>query len=221
MGTAIGQILGVAVGVAISPIPIIATILMLFSNRAKSNSVAFLVGWIFGLVAVATVILRVGFEGSDGTSDVTGWIKAAIGVVFLLLAVKQWRDRPREGEEPPMPTWMASIDGFTAVKSFGLAALLSGVNPKNLGLTIAAASSIGAAGLTGSEEAVVVAVYVLIASCTLMVPVIGYLVAGDRMRPALDAMKAWLLANDATVMSVLFVVLGAKLLGDGISVLAS
>jgi len=221
VGTAIGQILGVAVGVAISPIPIIATILMLFSNRAKSNSVAFLVGWIFGLVAVATVILRVGFEGSDGTSDVTGWIKAAIGVVFLLLAVKQWRDRPREGEEPPMPTWMASIDGFTAVKSFGLAALLSGVNPKNLGLTIAAASSIGAAGLTGSEEAVVVAVYVLIASCTLMVPVIGYLVAGDRMRPALDAMKAWLLANDATVMSVLFVVLGAKLLGDGISVLAS
>jgi len=221
VGTAIGQILGVAVGVAISPIPIIATILMLFSNRAKSNSVAFLVGWIFGLVAVATVILRVGFEGSDGTSDVTGWIKAAIGVVFLLLAVKQWRDRPREGEEPPMPTWMASIDRFTAVKSFGLAALLSGVNPKNLGLTIAAASSIGAAGLTGSEEAVVVAVYVLIASCTLMVPVIGYLVAGDRMRPALDAMKAWLLANDATVMSVLFVVLGAKLLGDGISVLAS
>jgi threonine/homoserine/homoserine lactone efflux protein len=221
MGAAIGQILGLAVGVAISPIPIIATILMLFSNRAKSNSVAFLVGWIFGLVVVATVVLMIGFEGSDGTRDAAGWIKAIIGVLFLLLAVKQWRSRPHDGEEPPMPAWMASIDDFTAVKSFGLAALLSGVNPKNLGLTVAAASSIGAAGLTGSDEAIVVVVYVLIASCTLMVPVVGYLIAGDRMRPALDSMKAWLLTNNSAVMAVLFVVLGAKLLGDGISILAS
>ena len=220
MGAAIGQILGLAVGVAISPVPIIATILMLFSNRAKSNSVAFLVGWIFGLVAVATVVLLAGVEGSDGTSDATGWIKAAIGVLFLLLAVKQWRARPHDGDEPPMPAWMASIDDFTAVKSFGLAALLSGVNPKNLGLTIAAASSIGAAGLTGSEEAVVVIVYVLIASCTLMVPVVGYLIAGDRMRPTLDSMKAWLLANNGVVMAVLFAVLGAKVLGDGIAIVA-
>ena len=221
MGAAIGQILGLAVGVAISPVPIIATILMLFSNRAKSNSVAFLVGWIFGLVAVATVVLLAGVEGSDGTSDATGWIKVVIGVVFLLLAVKQWRARPHDGDEPPMPAWMASIDEFTAIKSFGFGALLSGVNPKNLGLTIAAASSIGASGLTGSDEAAVVAVYVLIASCTLMVPVVGYLVAGDRMRPTLDSMKAWLLANNATVMAVLFLVLGAKVLGDGISILTA
>jgi len=221
MGAAIGQILGLAVGVAISPVPIIATILMLFSNRAKSNSVAFLVGWIVGLVAVATIVLLIRFEGSDGTSDVSGWIKTIIGVLFLLLAVKQYRGRPHDGEEPPMPAWMASIDDFTAVKSFGLGALLSGVNPKNLGLTIAAASSIGAAGLTGGEEAVVVIVYVLIASCTLMVPVVGYLIAGDRMRPTLDSMKAWMLVNNAVVMAVLFVVLGAKVLGDGISILTA
>ena len=221
MGAAIGQILGLAVGVAISPVPIIATILMLFSNRAKSNSVAFLLGWIVGLVAVATIVLLIGFEGSDGSSDVAGWVKVVIGVVFLLLAVKQWRNRPHDGEQPPMPAWMASIDDFTAVKSFGLAALLSGVNPKNLALRIAAGSSVGAAGLTGTEEAVVVIVYVLIASCTLMVPVVGYLIAGDRMRPTLDSMKAWLLVNNGVVMAVLFAVLGAKVLGDGISILTS
>ena len=63
--------------------------------------------------------------------------------------------------------------------------------------------------------------YVLIASSTLMVPVVGYLVAGDRMRPALDSMKAWLLVNNTAVMGVLCAVLGAKVLGDGISVLAA
>ena len=34
-------------------------------------------------------------------------------------------------------------------------------------------------------------------------------------------MKAWLLVNNSVVMAVLFVVLGAKVLGDGISMLAS
>ncbi len=114
---------------------------------------------------------------------------------------------------------MTSIDEFTAVKAFGMAVLLSAINPKNLGLTIAAAASIGSVGLDGGEEVVVVAVYVLLASITLIVPVIGYLAARAKMTPVLDSMKAWLLANNATVMTVLFAVLGAKVLGDGITVL--
>jgi hypothetical protein len=218
MGEAIGAILGFAVGVAISPVPIIAVILMLFSRRAASNGVAFLVGWLLGLTVVSIVVLAIGVEASEGDAG-GGWTKVVIGVLFLALAVKQWRDRPQPGEEPPMPKWMASIDEFTAPKAFGMAVLLSAVNPKNLGLTIAAAATIGAAGLDAGQDAVVVGVYVLLASVTLIVPVVGYLAARERMTPTLDAMKAWLLVNNATVMAVLFLVLGAKVLGDGIVVL--
>lgn len=221
MGQAIGQILGFAVGVAISPVPLIALILMLFSKSAKSNSVAFLVGWLVGLTVVSVVVLAIGLEGSNGDSDSGGWVKVVIGLLLLALALKQWRDRPSAGEEPEMPKWMASIDEFSAVKSFGIAVLLSAVNPKNLGLTIAAAATIGAVGLSTTDEAVVVAVYVVIASITLIVPVVGYLIAGERVAPVLDTMKAWLLANNATVMMVLFAVLGAKVLGDGITLLSS
>jgi len=216
MGQAIGGILGFAVGVAVSPVPVIALILMLFSQRAGSNSVSFLVGWLAGLTAVSVVVLVIGLEGSDGESDSGGWLKVVIGVLFLALAVKQWRSRPRGDEEPQMPAWMASIDQFTAVKAFGTAVLLSAVNPKNLGLTLAAATTIGRAGLGVGEEAVAVTVYVLLASVTLIVPVVGYAVAREQMTPVLDSMKSWLLANNATVMAVLFLVLGAKVLGDGI-----
>lgn len=219
MGQAIGQVLGLAVGVAISPVPIIALILMLFSKRAAANSLSFLIGWLVGLTAAATIVLLIGIDDGGDDTDSGGWVKLVIGLVFLALAVKQWRSRPVDGDEPVMPAWMASIDEFTAVKAFGMAVLLSGVNPKNLGLTIAAAAAIGSFGLGGSEEAVVVAVYVLIASVTLIVPVVGYLAARDRMTPVLDTMKAWLLANNATVMAVLFAVLGAKVLGDGITIL--
>ncbi len=41
MGNALGSILTLAIGVAISPVPIIAVILMLFSQRARSNGTAF------------------------------------------------------------------------------------------------------------------------------------------------------------------------------------
>jgi len=45
MGQGVSAILTFAVGVAISPVPIIAVILMLFSQRARVNGPMFLVGW--------------------------------------------------------------------------------------------------------------------------------------------------------------------------------
>jgi hypothetical protein len=45
MGRAVKQVLPFAIGVAISPIPIIAVILMLFSNRANVNGPVFLLRW--------------------------------------------------------------------------------------------------------------------------------------------------------------------------------
>lgn len=221
MGAAIGSILGEAIGVAISPIPIIAVILMLFTKSAKANSVALLVGWVAGLALVGAVVLATGLASSDGSpSDASGVIKVLLGLLFLALAVKQWKGRPREGVEPEVPKWMAAIDDLTAAKAFGIGVLLSAVNPKNLGLTIAAAVTIGSSGLSSSNEYVVLAVYVLIASLTIAVPVILGLVLGAKAQPALIEMKTWLLANNATIMTVLLAVIGAKVLGDGISMLA-
>lgn len=216
MFDAIGQVLGLAVGVAISPVPIIAVILMLFSVKASSNSVAFGVGWLIGVAGAVAIGLAIGI-GSSGDDDAGGWVQVVIGLLFLVLAVKQWRDRPVPGEEPEMPKWMAAIDDLTAPKALGLGFVLAGPNPKNLGLSLAAASAIGSVGLETSDEFVVAAVYVLIASVTILVPVIGFLVARDAMTPWLDKFKIWLMANNATVMAVLFVLLGAKVLGTGIS----
>ncbi|MCK0113576.1 GAP family protein [Ornithinimicrobium sp. F0845] len=220
MGEAIGGVLGFAVGVAISPVPIIAVILMLFSARAAGNGLSFLLGWVGGLALISAVVLAIGLESGDEDSG-GGIVKVVIGVLFLFLALKQWRGRPAEGEEPAMPAWMAKIDEFTPIKALGLALLLSSVNPKNLGLTIAAASTIGGVGLAVAQEVVAVGLYVILASLTIIVPVVSYLVAREAMTPALDSMKGWLTAHNATVMAILFLVLGAKVLGDGIVLLSS
>jgi hypothetical protein len=54
---AVGGLLPSAVGVALSPVPIIAVILMLATPRARSTGSAFAIGWVAGLVVVSVIVL--------------------------------------------------------------------------------------------------------------------------------------------------------------------
>jgi heme/copper-type cytochrome/quinol oxidase subunit 4 len=220
MGNVLGDILPQAIGVAISPLPIIAVILMLFSKRARSNGLAFMFGWIIALTVVGGVVLVLANAGkisAGGTPSTLAYLfKLLVGLLFLFLAYRNWQKRPKPGEEPQMPPWMASIDSVTAGKSFGLAALLAGVNPKNLGLTLAAALTISQSGLSGAQPWVALIVFVLLASLSVAGPVLYYLAAGASAEKTLTDVKVWLIANNGTVMFVLFLILGAKLVGSGL-----
>ena len=219
MGPTIGAILPMAIGVAISPVPIIAVILMLFTPRARTNGPAFAAGWVLALLVVGGIVLALSEAGDIATestpSDLAYTVKLLLGALLLLGAARQWGSRPKEGEEPEMPNWMATIDTFTPGKSFGLGALLAGVNPKNLALTIAAAVSIGQANLGGAEPILALLAFVVIGSLTVAGPVLYFLLAGASAERALTSGKTWLVANNHAVMSVLFVVFGAVLIGQG------
>jgi hypothetical protein len=224
MGAAIGDVLGLAAGVAVSPLPIVAMILLLATPRGRANGSLFAVGWLAGLAGLGTLVLALAgpADASSGGEPAawTGWLKLVLGVLALLLAVRQWRGRPAAGAEPEMPKWMASLDRMRPGGALGLGALLSAVNPKNGGLTIAAAASIAAAGLAGGSQAVVLAVFVLVGSLGVLAPLVVDLAAGDRAARTLDTWKIWAADHNAAVMAVLFVIFGFKLVGDGIAVLS-
>ncbi|HEX3207222.1 MAG TPA: GAP family protein, partial [Propionibacteriaceae bacterium] len=221
VGSVIGEILPLAVGIAISPIPIIAAILMLLSPKAKTTSIGFLLGWLAGIV-IAIVLFTVlssvlPQQDASGSSPVAGAIKIILGVLLLFLAAKQWRGRPAEGEHAAMPKWMSAIDSMTAAKGLGLGFLLSAVNPKNLLLAISAGLIIGGANLSLGDTTVVIVVFVLLAGCTVLVPVIGYLIASARMAGPLDSLRGWLVDNNATIMAILLLVIGVAVIGKGIA----
>ena len=136
IGPSIADVLPLAVGVLVSPLPITAIILMLFSPRARSNGPAFLLGWIVGLGVVSAIVYAVSngadVSGSSGASDSTSIAKMVLGGVLVLMGFRHWRKRPAPGTTAPMPKWMAAIDSITPVKAFGLAVALSVLNPKNL-----------------------------------------------------------------------------------------
>ena len=103
MTQAIGDLLPSAFGVALSPVPIIAVILMLATPKARTNGPAFALGWVAGLTVVSVVVLVVanGADDSGSTaSDAVNWLKLVLGILFLAMAGKQWTSRPRAGDAP-------------------------------------------------------------------------------------------------------------------------
>jgi threonine/homoserine/homoserine lactone efflux protein len=221
MADAIGQVLSLGVGVALSPVPIIAVVLMLSTRRARVNGPMFVLGWIVGLGVVGAIVL-VAAGGADASDDAepatwVGILEIVLGLLLALVAVRQWRGRPRAGEGAGLPKWMRTIDTFTPGRSAGIAVALSAINPKNLLLTVGAAAAIAQTGAETGEQAVALAVFVLVGTLGPGAPVAIYFALGDRARSMLEGLKAWMGAHNAAIMAVLCLVIGAKLIGDGIS----
>ncbi|MHC2999552.1 GAP family protein [Microbacterium sp. HJ5] len=220
MNNTFGAVLPLALGIAVSPIPIIAAILMLLSPRARVTSIGFLLGWIGGIIIAVTVFTVLASvipsSAPDAARPIQGVVRIVLGALLLLLALRQWRGRPRAGQSPTMPKWMAAIDKITFPVAIGLGFLLSAVNPKNLLMAAGAGVDIGTADLDLGSIILVIAIFTAIAASTVLVPVIGYLLAANRLRTPLDALRGWLEKENAVIMAVLLLVIGVVLIGKGI-----
>jgi hypothetical protein len=185
------------------------------------NGPAFLVGWLAGLTLVGVVVFLVANRlGANEDGEPATWVdvlKLVLGLLLLLVGLRQWRGRPRGGEEAATPKWMDSVEHFTPAKSAGAAVVLSAANPKNLVLAVAAAAEIAQLGVSTGDEAVAYAVFVLVGTVGVAVPVVMYFALGDRAAPLLGELRAWMGRNNALIMALLCLVIGAKVIGDAIS----
>jgi threonine/homoserine/homoserine lactone efflux protein len=194
MGAVIADILPLSIGVAISVMGIVAVILMLFTQHARSTSLGFLIGWILGVsvVTIVVVFLSGSIQQATGTSESTmyGIVHLLLGILLIYAAFRNRKKRPAPGEEAPAPKWMNSIDTFTAGKALGLAVLLSAVNPKNLALLVAAGVAIGSAGLDTTQLIIALVIFIVLACCSIAAPVIVFWVMGDKATPMLNSWKS-------------------------------
>lgn len=220
MNQVIGDILPLALGVAISPIPIIAAILMLLSPRARGTSLGFLAGWVVGIAVAVTVFTLLASvipeQDPEASKPVAGTIKILLGLLLLFLALRQWQGRPKPGETAALPKWMEAIGEMTAARAFLLAFALAAINPKNLIMAAGAGVLIGSAGEGVGGSTVAIAVFTVLAASSVAIPVVAYLLASERMSAPLESLRRWLVDHNAAVMAVLLLVIGVVMIGKGI-----
>src|SRR4029453_3239092 len=221
MGIAIGELLPLAVAIAISITTIITTVLMLLSPKAKSRTVGLLVGCVVGVGgAVAVFALLAGLlptQDSGGASPAAAVIKMVVGVLLVVLALRQGRGRQARGDRAELPKWMAEVDSMMPGKALVIGLLLSAVVPKNLLLALSAGLIVGEAGLSVGEASVVIVVFTAIATSTVAVPVVAHLVSPTRMRGPFERLREWLVENNVAIMVVLLLVIGVVMIGNGIA----
>ena len=153
-------------------------------------------------------------QDSGGSSLAASVIKIVVGVLLVVLALRQWRERPANGDRAELPKWMAGVDSIMPGKALLLGLLLSAVVPKNLLLALSAGLIVGEAGFSGGQAAVVIVLFTAIATSTVAVPVVAHLVASARMRGPFERLREWLVENNVAIMVVLLLVIGVVMIGN-------
>lgn len=216
MGSAIGAMLGPAIGLAVNPLPIIAVIRLLTAPSGRAGGFAFALGWTVPIAAVSAVLVGVGGArtGSE-PARWTFWLQLAIGLLFLVLALQQWRSRRRPGSEPQPSKVLAKLDGLSPAKAAGIAVLLA-ANPKNLALLASGAESIAANAADTRSRIVAVVLFVVLASLAVLIPVGVSVLGGDKSAATLSSWKDWLDEHTAAIVMTILLVLGFVFIGEAL-----
>jgi hypothetical protein len=220
VATAIGSTLPLAFGVALNPIAIVVAIVMLGTATARWTGIAFTIGWVLGLTILLSLIAWVIQDrvsnADQSPTTLLSLGRVGLGVILILAAFPTWRGRALPGEQSDPPRWMGLLTQTGGVRAMGIGLFLSMVSLKNLALLAAAASLLGQAGLGARGLVVAVAVFVVISSIGILVPLLVHLVGGAGGAAMLNTWQGWLSLHAGRITAIVMALLGANLLFSGI-----
>jgi len=221
--SAAAHLIPYAVLATMSPLGFAATITVMRSGRLKA--IGFALGVVLGQLLACAVLVAVGAiatpDRSQSHQTVEGLLEIGLAIVLLSYALLVHR-RPETARRPSNGRSKAALERLQRVHvvTASVVGLLFGIGgPKRLVLTALASASIAASGITGSNEAALIVWYGLLATLLVWLPVLGYLLLGDRAVATLDAAVEWLARHRRPATVYVLVVVGAALLVNGVLLL--
>jgi threonine/homoserine/homoserine lactone efflux protein len=206
-----------ALGVALSPLPLLAMLLVLGGRRPVAHGAAFWAAWTIG-VAAATIAFVLLAEVSGATDDDPRAIavaEIAIGALFLVFAARLVLSGRGERSDA-VPSWLQALDRSGGRRAALIGLVLSGANPKNLALTLAAAIAIAEAHERERDLTLAAVGFVLVAVSAVSLLLAGYAAFSSRFRRIVSALRKAIARHDRTIAVVLGAVIGAFFLLDGL-----
>jgi threonine/homoserine/homoserine lactone efflux protein len=211
------NLLLIGLAITLIPFPLTAFVLVLGAQKGTWKGLAFILGWLACLVAViAAVILATGNnppKPQTVPSDAALAVKLAVGVVLILLAVREQRQRGRPRRPP---AWMDRLDRLSLWAAAGLAAFLQPWT-----LVAAGAATVLEAKISTPGSFLALIIFCLLATSSYL-----YLELYTVLRPAragalLDQLRTWLDSHQDQVIIVICLLIGFWLVGNSIYLLVS
>jgi protein-S-isoprenylcysteine O-methyltransferase Ste14 len=217
-GSVLTKLVPLGLVIALSPITVIPAVLVLHAPRPRPAGLAFLGGWVLGLVALTAAFV--------GASDLLGglhqtpptwasWLRVVLGLALIAFGIYRWLTRHRHTKTP---AWLSSFSKLTPVRA-GVTGAVLVIRPEVLILCAAAGLAIGTGGLGTAAGWICGAVFVVVSASTVAIPILGYVAAGDRLDDALERLKVWMEENHGAMMAVILLVIGVIVVYNGIHAL--
>jgi hypothetical protein len=216
----VGTLLPFALGIAISPAPIIAAILLLTSNRSPTKGLAYLAGWLAGLMTlIITMLLLVSsrdYSRWGMAAGFTGWAILIAGIIMLIMAYIQWRQRPPPNDEIMPLEWLRGMPQATSFMALGAGLFFGLFSLKNLLIVAATAAIIGETGMGVGGNILAVLIFVTVATLGIAAPAYVLFTQGDRARDILNDWEYRLSIHNVTITCIVLVTLAVQFLGVGL-----
>jgi hypothetical protein len=218
-GSVLATLIPLALVIALSPLTIIPAVLVLQAPRPRPSSLAFLGGWLLGLVA-----LTAGFVAA---SDLLGglhkkpptwasWLRMVLGLTLIAFGIYRWLTRHSHTESPK---WMQSFTKLSPARAGVTGVVLVVIRLEVLIICALAGLAIGSSGLSVAADWITGAIFVAVAASTVAIPVLAYAGVGHRLDDPMARLKDWMEQNNAALLAAILVVIGLMVLYNGVHAL--
>ncbi|MCV7409892.1 hypothetical protein AWC05_23485 [Mycobacterium florentinum] len=208
-----------ALVIAVSPLSIIPAVLVLHAPQPRPAGLAFLGGWLVGLV-VQTVLF---VEGSGALGGMhkspptwASWLRVVLGSALILFGIYRWVTRHRHTESP---AWMRSFSTMRPRRAAITGLVLTVIRVEVLLMCLAAGLAIGTADLHDADKLSAGIVFVAVSASTVAIPILAYVAAGHRLDNTMEKIKDWMEKNNAALMAAILILIGLMVLHNGIKAL--
>lgn len=217
----VGSLLPFALIIAFGPIPIIVIASMFQTASPSRTSTTFTIGWLLGIImlTIISTMLSSQVPESDPEHPLRwmGLVQILIGAAMIAFAVKKIYSGIGSSDEAVVPGFLSSLTDTTPRRGILVGLIASVAFPKHVLLIVPVGTLIAKHGLDTVQLILVVGMFVLISSLTVVGPAVAYAISPNKVGSIVDAAYRWMIRNMAVVSAAVLILIGWSLFSKGVS----
>ena len=203
--------IGLGVAMALQPLPVLATVILLSVQRGIRKAWAFFLGELLVMLAIGSAAVAAQFGTSQESASKPASVVTVVAGVALLVTGVWFLARSGRGAAVKEPAWLAKLDRMEPWPAFLLGLIL----PTYVIAVAAGAHIAGTHPGTGAAIAGML-VFLLVGTSTVYTPIVLAQVAPERSGPARARLRDRLVRDWPRIGAGLLLVVGVLLIAKGV-----